>query len=71
MAIAGIGSRLRKRVDPTRYKRVRPVVAETTMDNSISGAKNPTERRIEPTRTGVALFDIKQKHLREFGGGRQ
>jgi len=36
--------------------------------------KKDTESRhdgIEVSRTGTALFDIPQTHLREFGGGRR
>jgi len=72
MAMTGIGSSTtRKRVDPTRFERVRPVCRHRNdMSNSISGDFNPYDN-IDVSRTGIALFDVQQTHLREFGGGRQ
>jgi hypothetical protein len=44
------------------------------MSNQTPTGLKATESRhdgIEVSRTGTALFGIRQKHLREFGGGRQ
>lgn len=47
MAIAGIGSSTRKRVDPTRFERVRPVVAKNDMQTNDPRDNNPTDSRID------------------------